>query len=127
MRRLFLWILLPAFGMIFLVRNASAEEQALYDAHGKRDPFAPLVTLTSKQASGLLGVETLEEIQVEGVVYDPKGSVVIINGTILKEGEELGSIKVVKVKTDGALLSVNGIEGFRPLFQDENKNAARKK
>ena len=71
----FLWIVLPAFGMIYPLCTIKADEQhVLYDAHGKRDPFVPLVTLSTKVSSGLLGVESIDEIMVEGVVYDPKNT-----------------------------------------------------
>ena len=112
-----LWILFLAFGMILPInRGAAAEEQTLYDPHGKRDPFAPLVTTTLKQSPGVLSVETLDDVGIEGVVFDPKkGSVVIINGSILKEGEEMGNLKVVQVRSDGVLLAVNDIESFKPI------------
>ena len=115
----FLWICFMAFGMISLSVAWGAEE-GLYNAHGKRDPFVPLVTLTSHQASGLMGIENLEDIVIEGIVCDPKnGSVLIANGTVLKEGEEQGNIKVVKVESNGAVISINQNEGFVPLYKDK--------
>lgn len=116
--RFFLWILPIGFGMI-LVTPLSAG--TLYDPHGKRDPFVPLVSASSR-AWGLMGVETLDEIVVEGVVYDAKGgSIVIVNGTILKEGEEHGPLRVIQIRPDGAVFSVNGMEGFKPLYKDQGK------
>jgi hypothetical protein len=117
----FLWILFFAFGMI-LSESAAFCEDIAYNSHGKRDPFVPLVTLTTREASGLLGVESVDEILVEGIVYDPKkGSVVIVNGTVLKEKEELGNVKVMEIKPNGATFSVNGVEGFKPLYQEETR------
>ncbi len=125
--QLFLWILPVAFGMIFLdIFNAAASEQTLYSAKGKRDPFVQLITMTSRVAAGLVGVETLDEISIEGIIYDSKkGSVVIANGSVLREGEELGSVKVVKIKPDGAIFSVNGVEGYKAMYQDENRDKNR--
>lgn len=122
--QLFLWILTAAFGMIFLdIFNAVASEQTLYSAKGKRDPFVQLITMTSRVSAGLVGVETLEEIVIEGIIYDSKkGSVVIANGSVLREGEELGNVKVIKIKPDGAVFSVNGVEGYKPMYQDEDKD-----
>ena len=68
-----------------------------------------------------MSVETIEELSVEGIVYDPKGSVVIVNGTVLKEGEELGAVKVLKIQENGALFSINGVESFKPLYEDSKK------
>ena len=122
--RFFLWHLLLAFGIIFMSKPSLAAEKSLYNAHGKRDPFIPLVTSTMKSSSSnLLGVDNIEDVVVEGVVYDArKGSIVIVNGTILREGEELGSVKVLKVQPNGARFLVNGVEGFREIYQEDSVN-----
>ena len=117
----FIWIVLLASGMIFLSCFSQAAEEALYNPRGKRDPFVPLVTSTMRVSSGLVSVENIDELSVEGILYDPSGSVVVINGTVLKEGEELGAVKVLKISPDGALFSVNGVEAFKPLYDDSNK------
>ena len=121
----FFWHLSVCFGMILVVGSvAGADEQKMYDAHGKRDPFVPLVTTTMKSASsGLLSVENVDDLSIEGVVYDPShGSIVIVNGVILKEGEELGPVKVLQIKPEGAKFQVNGMEGFKPIYQDDSAN-----
>ena len=123
--KFFLWNLSFGFGIILLSQFAGfAAEQKTYNAHGKRDPFVPLVTSTMKSsASGLLGVENIDELSIEGVVYDPaRGSVVIVNGAILKEGEELGNVKVLEIKPEGAKFLVNGTTGFIPIYQDDSAN-----
>src|SRR3989338_2399037 len=80
----FLWILSASFGMICGVEAATSGEDSLYHSHGKRDPFVPLITMTSREAAGLLGVENIDDIIIEGIVYDPKhGSVAIVNGSVL--------------------------------------------
>lgn len=119
--RLFLWILSFVFGIILCIDAVGAEAPAQYSAKGRRDPFMPLITQTSRQSPGLIGVESIEDISIEGVVYDPKNaSMVIVNGSVLKEGEEQGSVKVLKIQSDGALFSVNGIESFKYQYQPEN-------
>lgn len=95
---------------------------AVYDPHGKRDPFTPLVTMTSKESSGLLGAETVEELTIEGIVHDPgKGSVVIVSGSVLKEGEEIGKMKILEIRRDGVVISMNGSKVFKPMYKDEEK------
>lgn len=127
--QLFLWYLLPVFGMLFLLNPLYAAEKSLYNAHGKRDPFIPLVTATMKSSSSnLLGIDNVDDLVVEGVVFDPtNGSVVIVNGTILKEGEELGNVKVVKVDVNGARFLVNGNEAFKEIYQDDSNGKNAKK
>lgn len=119
-KRCFLWIICAAFGIICVDLAAYSANEAVYDAHGKRDPFLPLVSAGTAPAAGLLGIETIDDVSIEGVVYDPqKGSVVIVNGSVLKEGAEVGNLKVVKVRSDGAVFAVNGIESFRPIFREQ--------
>jgi len=114
------------FGIICLVFKVEAaeNESSLYSAKGKRDPFVQLVaTSTRLSASGLMSVESVEEITIEGIVLDPKhkDSIVVVNGSVLKEGEEVGNVKVLNIKADGATFSVNGIEAYKPLYQEEKK------
>jgi hypothetical protein len=122
---MFLWILVMTFDMMKPCQLAAAEKK-LYNAMGKRDPFVQLVGLAggSRQAAGALaGVENLEEIRVEGIMMDanPKQSVVVANGSVLKEGDEAGNVKLLRIEETGATFSVNGLEGFRPLYQEETK------
>ena len=117
----FLWNVLTAFGIIFLLLNAQAAAGELYDGQGRRDPFAPLVTKTTRQAaSTLIGVESIDEITIQGVIYDPQhGSMIIANDAVLKEGEEYGAVKVLKIEPNGALFSVNDVEGFKTQHESD--------
>ena len=124
-KRAFLWILSFAFGIIMSGGASAAEGTGLYHAQHKRDPFVPLVgNTTRRSAAGLLGVENIDEIQIEGVMLDadPRESVVVVNGSMLKTGEEVGGVKVLAIRQEGAQFSVNGVEGFKPLYQDETKS-----
>ena len=72
----------------------------VYDDHGKRDPFGPLVT-----NSGAVVVSdtdlTVADINLEGLVSDPQGNnVAIINGKIVKAGDYVGPYKVETVAVD---------------------------
>ena len=129
MRRLgrfgFLWFFWACFGMIF---TEAVHPESLYVSKGKRDPFVPLVTTGAKigTAAGLAAVESLEEVVIEGLMFDAnaKNSVVIANGSVMREGDETGNVKVLQIQPDGAVISVNGVEGFKPLYQEENKKIA---
>ena len=117
---LFLWTLIFAFGMIVSESQVQAEE-LVYRSHGRRDPFAPLVTLSAKASAGLAGIESAEDLVIEGVVYDPKhGSVVVVNGSVMKEGEESGGLRVIQIKADGAWFSINGSKVFKPMYQGDS-------
>lgn len=115
----FLWILTLASGIIVFEKEALSKEEALYNAQGKRDPFIPLISLSSRVASGLLGVETFDELVIEGIVHDPgKKSIVIVNGAVMNVGEEVGSVKLIEVRPDGALFAISGVEGFKAFNPD---------
>ncbi len=117
------WILTLAFGII--MSDAASAAQSLYASKGRRDPFVPLITSSTKVSltSGLMGVETPDEIVVEGIMQDPdpKKSVVVMNGSVLREGEEVGNVKVLELRADGVVVSVNGEKVFKPLYQEEKK------
>lgn len=121
-RAFFLWILLTAFGMIFSADGIWGKEEALYNSHARRDPFIPLVTMTTRESSGLYGVESVNDIVIEGLVNDlKKGSVVVLNGSVMRVGDEVGNVKVLAIKPDGVSVSINGVQQFKPMYQEEAK------
>ena len=122
--RFFLWNLFFTFGIILLVKPVLAEEKSLYGKHHKRDPFVPLVTTSTRSSvASLLAVESIDDLIVEGVVHDEvNGSIVMVNGTIIKEGEQVAGVKVVEVAAKGARFLINGTEGFKEIYQGESSS-----
>ena len=74
-----------------------AQEEFLYDAKGKRDPFISLVTsdgrlLKLEQEEGMSG------LLLEGIIYDKNGmSCAIVNSEIVRIGDKLGGFQVLKI------------------------------
>ncbi len=90
-----------------------------YDVGSKRDPFVPLVTGVREVTQGLYGVETVDDLTLEGVVIDPaNGSVAIVNGEIVREGEVRDNLKVIKIQSDGVLFEINEIQQFKALSNE---------
>jgi type II secretory pathway component PulC len=88
---------------------AFAEEGFKYDAKSKRDPFVPLISETGGYTSDAYEASAIEDMRLEGIVWDNvKGSIAIINGEIAKEGDLLGSVKVLKINKDSVVFNVNG-------------------
>jgi|GEM_PF-1596691 len=115
----FLWILMGSFAMIFLICGDAAAEQKLYRSGGKRDPFVPLVTTMTKSIA-IVQVESLDNIRLEGLVYDPKkGSVAIVNGSLVREGERVGNIQLLEVRKDGALFLCNDKQVYKALYTED--------
>lgn len=119
------WILCTAFGIMSSLVFAETQETpggVVYDAHGKRDPFVALVSETTVVSEGLATVESPSDVKIEGIIYDAvNGSLVVINGTVLRQGEELNGVKLIEIKPDGVLVSVNGQEMFKEMHEEEQQ------
>jgi hypothetical protein len=108
--------------IIFMDYISAEEENVIYDDNGKRDPLMPLIKQrTITEVSGLEGVESIDQVSLEGVVYDPHGiSMVIVNGVVLREGEKEQAVEVIKIRENGALFRINEEEAFKAYeFDDE--------
>ncbi len=69
---------------------AIAQDHFVYDEHGKRDPFGPLVSA----AGAVITYDsdmTVGDMSLEGVLADPAGgNLAIINGKVVKAGDLVG-------------------------------------
>ena len=91
--------------------EANTKEAFVYNSGGKRDPFIPLITGKTKVAAGLEDVRSVDDIALEGIVWDPHGgSVAILNGVILREGQKKGSVRIKKIEKKGVTLYINETE-----------------
>lgn len=88
----------------------AAQEQEnvfVYDSKGKRDPFVSLVSLEGY----LINSEPYSdsaEINVEGIIYDPKGnSFAIINTEVLRVGDKIGAFEVLSIEKNKVILLKN--------------------
>lgn len=104
-------VLICTFGFLFIFSIAAAGE-IRYDGAGRRDPFVPVLGNSAKEANG-------GEIQVEGIVYDPKGgSYALINGQVYREGESLDDSQLVKIMPDRLILTQNSEEIIMWLHEE---------
>ena len=88
---------------------ASEELVFIYDSHGNRDPFMPLLTKDGKPITVYGSISSIDDVIVEGILYDPKsGSVAILNDTILKQGDSISGIMVKKIEKNSVVLSFKG-------------------
>ena len=109
---IFLWMNLSIFSIVVWSET--------YDNSGKRDPFVPLVTGEKTTVRGLYGVESAEDLTIEGIVIDPvNGSVAVVNGEIVQEKEVRDNLKVLKIQPDGVLFEINEIQEFKPFGNEE--------
>lgn len=101
------------FTMHYPLSVLLAEEAEFnYNSHGKRDPFYPIV---SEEGDFLSNPEQQENgvknLLLEGIVWDPAGgSVAIINGSVVREKERVGSYEVVWIEKNRVGLRGDGEE-----------------
>ena len=114
---IFVWIIITNFSIVSAaVNTAEVAQEVTYESQGKRDPFVPLMGGRAGAMVGLDGVQGIEDIQLGGIILDSEaGSLVLANGVVLKEGEVKDHIKVVEVRHDGVMFSINEIHQFKPF------------
>jgi hypothetical protein len=88
----------------------SFAEGFVYSGKGKRDPFVPLVGAgAAYYVKDALEITSAQDVVLEGILYDEKGdSRAIVNGLILKEGEQAGIVTVEKIEAKKVSLIIEG-------------------
>ena len=86
---------------LMLANIGYAQEQGyVYDDHGKRDPFVPLVS----SAGMLISYDAdlaVNDLSLEGIVADAKGNnVAIVNGRIVRPQDHIGPYVVDVIAVD---------------------------
>lgn len=91
-----------------LSAGASYAADFAYASKGKRDPFVPLVGAgAGSQIKEAADMNSIEDVVLEGIVFDDKGgSIAIINGMILKEGDQAGIVTVDKIEPKKVILRI---------------------
>ncbi len=113
-----LYLFLCMWVFVLMVGNSFGEENVLnkisegrgqrhfvYDDHGKRDPFLPLVDsngIIITYEDNLL----LTDLVLEGIVLgvDDNANLAIINGKVLKKGDKIGPFVVLHISAKSVLL-----------------------
>ena len=80
----------------------------IYQSKGRRDPFVPLVVTTRAPVNGLQGVRLIEDIALEGIVWDEGGnSIAVLNGVIVSEGQRVEDVEIVQIEQTSVTLLLN--------------------
>jgi len=91
----------PIFVLLsFFANSVYAQEPFVYNDHGKRDPFVPLVS-----SAGMVVTYdedlSVNDLVLEGIVADETGNnVAIVNGKLVKVNDQIGSYLVDKIAVD---------------------------
>ena len=86
--------------VMVLTLASSVSADFVFDEHGKRDPFVPLVS-----ASGTVIADdadlTVSDMHLEGILADSTGNnLAIINGKMVKASDQVGSWTVESISQD---------------------------
>jgi len=94
-------------------------KESLYDAHGKRDPFVPLIGIDRGPVGSLDGVMSIEDVRLEGIAMGGQGKMIaILNGEMVKEGLVSGLLQVKSITPKKVVISVGGKEGTLTLPEE---------
>ncbi len=106
--------------LIFCVTGALfAAEEFVYDSHGRRDPFVPLVSEGGGFVSDTYGIKSAEDVRLEGIVWEEgKRSMAVINGEIFRAGQSIGELNIVEIQRDGVVFEA-GDERIKVELRDE--------
>ncbi len=109
---LFCYVLLNTYAE----QVTAASNDFTYDGKGKRDPFSPWKASDGKDKMGV----TAAKLRVQGVIIDPaKGSLAIINGAVLREGDTIGPYRILKVQKTMVILTNEGETVTLPFKSEE--------
>jgi len=94
--RLFIFVLLLIFA-----NSVYAQEAFVYDDHGKRDPFVPLVSSTGVVVTYDEDL-SMNDLVLEGIVADTSGNnnIAIVNGKVVKAHDQIGPYLVDIIAID---------------------------
>ncbi len=110
--RLFFW-LAGGYLVLFcsLTLSFADEKKFIYDDHGKRDPFWPLVS--SSGAFLHYGTDLVaSDMVLEGIVADKNGkNMAIINSMVITVNDRIGLYVVEKIEVDRVML-IKGQERY---------------
>ena len=112
--------------MLFLAGSrapACAEDAYAYDRRGKRDPFIPLVGVTSKISAGSIAdILSIEDVDLQGIAGDSGGRMfAIINGDVITEGETIGRVTLKEISNYRITLIIDGSEYPVTIYEKEKE------
>lgn len=95
--------------LLFWAAVASAQDNSADKGAFKRDPFIPLITPEGR----LLDIDASisSDVKLEGIIFDPapgKSSFALINGKVVKSGDEINGYAVIRVEDNKVVLTRDG-------------------
>ncbi|MCX5700835.1 MAG: hypothetical protein NTZ63_04780 [Candidatus Omnitrophica bacterium] len=95
-------VLVILFLILGFKASSFADQDFIYNAQGRRNPFIPLVTSDGR----LVKLDREEDkgstdLLVDGIIYDKQGlSYAIVNAEVLGVGDFAGAYRILKIESD---------------------------
>lgn len=94
---------------IFAAVYFDSYAEVRYESRGRRDPFVPLIGMDRPAATRLEDVSSIADIKLEGIAVKAEGKkAAILNGEVLKEGDKVGEVELVKITNKYVTILVGG-------------------
>jgi len=90
-----------------------------YDAHGRRDPFVPLIGVSdTSSASGARGILTIDDVSLQGIVTSSDGKrAVVINGELMNEGQRVERLLVESIGDNVVMIKIDEERFYLKLYE----------
>ena len=101
--------LFVALAILTILSQCALCEGFKYESSGKRDPFVPLVGGSRPTVVKLEDVTSADDVKVEGIAIGAQGKkVAILNAEVLKEGDKVGEVELIKVEKKFVTILIGG-------------------
>ena len=102
-------VILTFFIFAGLRAGAFAQNEFVYDDHGKRDPFIPLVTADGRLVKLEDETSKTTALAIEGIMYDKHGiSYALVNGEVVKIGDTIGGYQILRIEKNKVVFIKEG-------------------
>ncbi|MBN1353896.1 MAG: hypothetical protein JW994_04435 [Candidatus Omnitrophica bacterium] len=112
---------LAAFFFLFILYlPANAQEEAYaYSNQGKRDPFVPLLGVTTKSLGSLEDVMSIDDVVLQGIATNSSGNyVAVLNNSMVKQGQVVGKVTVKNISPNKVAVILDGTEYTLSIYED---------
>ncbi|MDP8258002.1 MAG: general secretion pathway protein GspB [Candidatus Aadella gelida] len=78
-----------------------------YNTQGQRDPFVPLVGVSTDISSGNGTIMSVNDVSLQGIVMNADGKFsAIINGEVMKEGDSTEHTKIEAIRENAVVIRI---------------------
>ena len=105
-----IWFVMLVCVVLYASTVVAQEGAFMYDDHGNRDPFWPLVS----DNGSIISYETeftITDLVLEGIMAGQGGQhVAIINGRIVTTGDQLGNFTILEVHPEAVIIKKDNLK-----------------